>query len=106
MKVLIPDHSLQPLRSAIKLEIGYCISHLDISFKKGASFGKLNFFLTFVFLRFLKAEEVQHITFIPSDSHSGFYFPPSAVQMVPLSLQRGKRFACFSLAKLWHSCCH
>ena len=77
MKVLIPDHSLQPLRSAIKLEIGYCISHLDIRFKKGASFGKLNFFLTFVFLRFLKAEEVRHITFIPSDSHSGFYFPPS-----------------------------
>ena len=49
-----------------------------LSFKKGASFCKLNFFSAFVFLRFHKAEEVQHLTFIPSDSHSGFYFPPSA----------------------------
>ena len=30
------------------------------------------------------------------DSHTAFYFPPSAAQMVPLSLQNGKRFACFS----------
>ena len=59
-----------------------------LSFKKGASFCKLNFFSAFVFLRFHKAEEVHRITFIPSDSHSGFYFPPSS--MVPLSLQRGK----------------
>ena len=36
-----------------------------------------SFFLSvFVFLLFHTAEEVQHITFIPSDSHRGFYFPP------------------------------
>ena len=48
-------------------------------------------FLAFLFLRFRKVEEVQHIIFIPSDSHSGFYFPPPAKGWRSAhSLQRGK----------------
>ena len=41
----------------------------------------------FVFLHFHKVEEVQHIAFIPFDSHSGFYFPPTSVGP-PLSSER------------------
>ena len=48
-----------------------------LSFKKGASFHKINFFLALAFLRFHKMEEVQHIAFIPIDSHTEFYFPPA-----------------------------
>ena len=32
--------------------------------------------LSLAFLRFRKAEEVQHVTVIPIDSHTAFYFPP------------------------------
>ena len=35
-------------------------------------------FLAFLFLRFRKVEEVQHIIVIPSDSHSGINYPPFA----------------------------
>ena len=35
-------------------------------------------FLAFLFLRFRKVEEVQHIIVIPSDSHSGINYPPTA----------------------------
>ena len=42
---------------------------VPLSLQKGASFCKLIFFSAFVFLRFHKAEEVQHIIFISSDSH-------------------------------------
>ena len=62
---------------------------VPLSLQKGASFSKLNFFLAFVFLRFHTAEEVHHIPFIPSDSHSGFYFPPFAkANGPPLSPER------------------
>ena len=50
-----------------------------LSLQKGASFCRLSFLLASVFLLFHTAEDVQHITFIPSDSHSGFYFPPTSV---------------------------
>ena len=64
--------------SALKLETGYCVSYLDSAFQKGASSCKLCFSSLFAFLPFHKAEEVQHIPFIPSDSHRGFYFPPTS----------------------------
>ena len=64
--------------SALKLETGYCVSYLDSALQKGASSCKLCFSSLFAFLPFHKAEEVQHIPFIPSDSHRGFYFPPTS----------------------------
>ena len=47
----------------------------------------------------------EHLYIFPylNIQHSTFHHLMN--QMVPLSLQRGKRVACFSLAKLWHSCC-
>ena len=41
--------------------------------------------------------ELRTFACFPVSQHRGFYFPPSARgRMVPLSLQRGKRIACFS----------
>ena len=57
----------------------------------------------FSFLPFNKVKEVQHIIVIPSDSHSGFYFPPSAAQMVPLSPER-ETYGIFLFIQLLHSC--
>ena len=42
--------------------------------------------------------------FFPLFQHTAFYFPPSAAQMVPLSLQNGKRVVhAFHLVNRWHS---
>ena len=75
-KHFVQQHSF--LCSNIQRSTFHRRTSVPLSLQKGASFSKLNFFLAFVFLRFHTAEEVHHIPFIPSDSHSGFYFPPFA----------------------------
>ena len=51
----------------------------------------------------VKIEE-QHGTFIPSDSHRGFYFPPFAkANGPPLSSER-KTSVCFPFVQLFPSC--
>ena len=55
-------------------------------------------FLAFLFLRFRKVEEVQHIIVIPSDSHSGINYPPTFVGP-PLSLQKGAAYGMLPICK-------
>ena len=72
--------------------------------------------LSLAFLRFRKAEEMQHITFILSDSHSGFYFPPGRLRWqsaddpmvqtvspetcgLPFRLKGLRTFACFPVSQ-------
>ena len=44
----------------------------------------------------MKFQNGKHAACFPVFNHRGFYFPPSAPRrMVPLALQRGKRFTCF-----------
>ena len=86
-KHFVQQHSF--LCSNIQRSTFHRRTSVPLSLQKGASFSKLNFFLAFVFLRFHTAEEVHHIPFIPSDSHSGFYFPPFAkANGPPLSPER------------------
>ena len=56
-------------------------------------------FLAFLFLRFRKVEEVQHIIVIPSDSHSGINYPPTFVGP-PFLSRKELHTACFPFAKL------
>ena len=54
------------------------LSHIQTTWNQLSTDVRRSPFLSRKELRFHKAEEMQHIPFIPSDSHSGFYFPPFA----------------------------
>ena len=51
---------------------------------------------------FYKAEEVQHVTVIPIDSHIAFYFPPAA-GWSPFLARKELRFPSFPFVEVLHS---